>query len=848
MERSFLDFRDTREIRLFISSTFSDMREERSYLMTKVFPKLRALAVERDVILSQIDLRWGVTDEEAKGGKVLEICLTELDNCIPFFIGIIGNHYGFCPNSDNTFISAIRKDHFSWVFDDMKHGLSVTEMEMQHGALRLEEASNACFFIKKNVDPIFEDNPTKTASLIETVRNNGRYPVIDFNNPAELGKEVENHFMVLLDTFFPIGEFSESDKMNLPHNNVVRVLTQSYVRNEDDFCALNSWLTESKERLMTVVGPSGIGKSALVCNWIMSLDKTKYNAIYHCVGKNDDGCGENIINRINSLIADDGRINVVIIDGLDRLRSVDSDLSWLDCIAPKCRILTSMGDCNKQSLIYLKERNSRLWDIKRLSAKYKLDLVQKELKRYGKIMTNSQIASIEQSSLCSLPVILKTLLYEVITCSEYETIDKDIVRYLNSVDETDFYIKVIERLEKNHNAEVIEYVLVWLYLSKYGVFEQDMIDIADIKPLVWSEVRSAILPFLSFHEGRMSIDNKYLLDAIGKKYLSSTKKDLEWRRSLVKAYTNSTRDNVEPSRAFNGVLESLYHLCYKKIDDERLIELLSVPSLFKLIFDRHRDKMISWFYCLNNRKFEVGKIADVGLLEEDAPYALDYYQRMISLCQYTGFRNVVVEFAKSALDFIDTNSNVDQSLAIDVYSTIFNALRHYQVYRKDEEDIFHRCVRAFLSYLNDADNSIQKADIFHVLGQYFSEEQGNYEEAMNLYRKEKEIREQLNDKINLDSCYNNIGEIYSDMGNYVLAYDYCKKALDIVISCKGEFNMDTPTILENLACFCEELGRIKEAISFCEKALAIRRSLTPDDLEGINLCEDELKILYSKDV
>ena len=82
---------DNRQIRVFISSTFRDMQDERNYLMKRTFPKLRKLAAKRDVTLTELDLRWGITEEESKSGKVVEICLREIENSIPFFIGIIGN-------------------------------------------------------------------------------------------------------------------------------------------------------------------------------------------------------------------------------------------------------------------------------------------------------------------------------------------------------------------------------------------------------------------------------------------------------------------------------------------------------------------------------------------------------------------------------------------------------------------------------------------------------------------------------------------------------------------------------------------------------------------------------------
>ena len=63
----------TRSIRLFLSSTFRDFGEERHLLVTRVFPALRAKLTDRFVELVDVDLRWGITVEEAERGEVLSI-------------------------------------------------------------------------------------------------------------------------------------------------------------------------------------------------------------------------------------------------------------------------------------------------------------------------------------------------------------------------------------------------------------------------------------------------------------------------------------------------------------------------------------------------------------------------------------------------------------------------------------------------------------------------------------------------------------------------------------------------------------------------------------------------------
>ena len=70
---------NSRAVRVFLSSTFRDFAEERDLLVRKVFPELRRMCRERQIELVDVDLRWGITEEEAQQGKVLPICLAEID-------------------------------------------------------------------------------------------------------------------------------------------------------------------------------------------------------------------------------------------------------------------------------------------------------------------------------------------------------------------------------------------------------------------------------------------------------------------------------------------------------------------------------------------------------------------------------------------------------------------------------------------------------------------------------------------------------------------------------------------------------------------------------------------------
>lgn len=92
----------TRTIRIFVSSTFSDLTEERNALQKYVFPRLRDLAMAHGCRFQAIDLRWGVSEEAALDQQTMKICLTEIERCQkvspkPNFIILLGDRFGWRP-------------------------------------------------------------------------------------------------------------------------------------------------------------------------------------------------------------------------------------------------------------------------------------------------------------------------------------------------------------------------------------------------------------------------------------------------------------------------------------------------------------------------------------------------------------------------------------------------------------------------------------------------------------------------------------------------------------------------------------------------------------------------------
>jgi hypothetical protein len=118
-----------RTVRLYLSATYGDMHAERDHLVKVVFPALREQLRPFRVELIDVDLRWDVSREQAENERGVLLCLDQIDECRPFFLGLIGSRYGWSPAA---YPEELRK-RFPWVPSGPPR--SLTELEMFHGAL-----------------------------------------------------------------------------------------------------------------------------------------------------------------------------------------------------------------------------------------------------------------------------------------------------------------------------------------------------------------------------------------------------------------------------------------------------------------------------------------------------------------------------------------------------------------------------------------------------------------------------------------------------------------------------------------------------------------------------------------
>ena len=130
-----------KNIKIFISSTFCDMDAERDAIMNRVYPAVAQALAPKHIHVDFIDLRWGVSTqqiaENERENHVLRECIDSINESRPFFIGLLGDRYGWVPSQESwdCIIDGMSDHEKQFINQDTAEARSVTELEMLFGSL-----------------------------------------------------------------------------------------------------------------------------------------------------------------------------------------------------------------------------------------------------------------------------------------------------------------------------------------------------------------------------------------------------------------------------------------------------------------------------------------------------------------------------------------------------------------------------------------------------------------------------------------------------------------------------------------------------------------------------------------
>lgn len=810
---------------------------------------MRQRAAERDVQLFELDLRWGITPEESKSGKVVEICLNEIDNSIPFFIGIIGDRYGWIPKIneiDNHVINS-----FPSVNEYLSSHLSVTEMEMQYGVLQRIENIHAYFYIKKgrytNVD-----EPEKLTRLISCIRNNGRYPVSDYSDKEDLALQIYNSFTQLLDKLFPISSVSELEKERLRQKSFLNCLCQTYIRNPSVFEIIDSWSKNWESHHIVITGPSGIGKSSFVANWINEKLSAicKFDIIYYFIGNgsNDssqeqvteylcheikrlfdisDQCPTGTGNELEWLfakIASYQRYLIIALDAVNQIIDVDNAklLNWLPFPPRNVKFLFSTLEDDKTMEVF-HSRGYETVKIAPLNYDNRVALIQSYLQSFAKKLSHSQVERIASDKQCQNTLVLKSLLEELLNYGSYEHLDTKIDSYLNMPSIGMFYQQLLSSYDVmfDHDSEgIVGQILSLIALSRNGLSEGEIIDMTGCRHLSFVQFSSSFGRHLNTKSGLICFAHKYVRKAVLERYLSNNEQySNQIRKIIVNWFQHQNSQRATFESLFQYYQMGDWNNLFRIIGDINIFDNCYINDLYGLT--KYWNSLISAGYSPNVYFEQINSSAQPGIISEKLS---------------TFFRNNVVNaslsksFAEYGLKLI-----TDESTCANLLLALGNSywlLGDYENAAQYQEYALKKRIAVI------GENSKETAEAYSQLGLTLGD-LGHYYKAMEAHKNSLKIRMDVCGPSSPDvtDSYNNIGYTAGKLNDYQLELDYHFKALQIRQQTLGYVHPDTAQSISNIGYTYNKLNEPEKALAYHIKAMEIREAL-------FGKCHSSLAITY----
>ena len=553
-----------RAIRVFVSSTFRDMQPEREELCKRAFPRLRKLCESRGIVWHEVDLRWGVTDEQKAEGQVLPICLEEVRRCRPYFIGLLGERYGWV--LDQIDGSIVEQE--PWLSG--YRGRSVTELEIVCGVLTNPAMAEHAFFYFR--DPAFSrtveaeagfepeliETREKLAGLKERIRLSGLPVRESYHSAQELADWVVADFTGRIDEIFPdVGPPDPLDREALLHQAFERSRSGVYIARTDYFERLDAHVHGTGPPLV-LVGESGLGKSALLSNWIRHFcaahPETYVFAHYLGASRNSTDWAALVRRLIGELNREYGlsislpdqalalrrsfadalrRVGaiepvVIVIDGLNQLEDRDRapDLAWLPRDLPP-RVRLVLSTLPGRTFDEIERREWPKFELAPLDTAERQRLIVEYLAQYRKALDQRLIRRIAEEPVSASPLFLTALLEELRLWREHETLANRIGHYLKAETSGQLFDKILDRYEQDYDRDrsgLVCETMALIWGSHSGLAESELLDLlgADGQPLpsaFWSPLYLAADHSLVSRGGLLDFFHDYLRQAVCQRYL-----------------------------------------------------------------------------------------------------------------------------------------------------------------------------------------------------------------------------------------------------------------------------------------------------------------------------------------
>jgi tetratricopeptide (TPR) repeat protein len=646
---------DNRVIRVFISSTFSDMQMERDILIKKIFPQLRKLCEERAVTWTEVDLRWGITSEEASEGKVLPLCLAEIQRCRPYFIGLLGERYGWVPNEDDITEDLLETQ--PWIKDH--HGHSVTELEIMQGVMRNPGmASRSFFYFRdpcyvekipdiKRMDYISENDisHTKLEALKQRIRDaykNGKLmfaPCEKYSNPEAFGEQVLSDFTNLIEKLYPKENVPDLlDQEASRHEAYAASRRLAFVGRSELLKQIDDHMSTVGAKPIVLTGYSGCGKSALLAEWSARWKEKNPEdlVIQHYIGSTPESANwQSLVHRILGELkrtyditdeipvqpevlrtalqiwltkAAGKRRVILVLDALNQLSADDPTAQQLDWVPsafpPNIRLLFSA--LSGESLEALRRRNLPELNVPLFNRTDIVPVAEAYFALFSKKLPKDILAKLEITPAATNALYLRSVLDELRQFGQHEKLTDRADLYLSASNLPDLFDRILTRWNEDFGNEkgypdIVRRSLCLIASTRFGLSEAELLDLLgkDNEPLprrYWTPFYLAAENAMVQHSGLLTFGHDYLRVAVLQHWLKDNSITQSFRLHLAGYFGKIP----EPT---DRKLDELPKLQLDTSQYERLKDFLTdLPTFFRFrMNERWKWELHGYWLALQGR-------------------------------------------------------------------------------------------------------------------------------------------------------------------------------------------------------------------------------------------------------
>lgn len=606
-----------RKVRVFISSTFSDMIQERNIIVYSVFPRLRQEFSTQMINVTEVDLRWGIPEEDSENSKILEICIGEVLHCAPFFVGIVGQQYGTIVPMD--IISNLPPAYKKALGENLPNDVSITELEMRAGVFVPNNIDFSCFFIRKNVDK--KEIYPQVKRLIENISTS--YSSYTYDN---LGTFEEQMFQSLKKCILKVIpeklDVPYGDKYYYSHLSVLKNNASHYEPNVLFITAIERQIYE--KRRLYLKGGKGIGKSACI-SWLAKqegIDRNG-NVFFHFAATGNESLNiDNAFFRLRLYLQSltDYKSNeidnrAIVTELLAKLPNNFKAILYFDAIDQFNDVTSiyqffALADINQNISVvcsgtedYVRIPKDQIIEMENLTEDQILSIIKGSLKQFGKKLDGKMQVQVIKNASCSNPLFLQVLITQLRMYGTYNTFEVFFKQLIKVNTFSEVFSIVVERLklyflEYDMQSPLVDKALALIVYSKNGVSENELQEILNCMPVTRSVFFSAIEMFTIEEKGLIRFNHDLIIQAV-KEILS--KADVDYEKIVAENYVEYFYRRHLDWRRYSEETFQLYKL--NRVDF--LVKCLSNKDCFMYLCRNEYHSIIGYLSGLINKQYSL---------------------------------------------------------------------------------------------------------------------------------------------------------------------------------------------------------------------------------------------------